>query len=62
MQVWKLTMNINFIQGRTTREVAAVCLYIACRRDNECKLMLIDFSELLEVCFLLSLTKSANKR
>ena len=49
MQVYRLAMNVNFIQGRTTREVAAVCLYIACRRDSECRMMLIDFSDLLKV-------------
>lgn len=57
MQVYRLAANINFIQGRQTRHVAAVCLYIACRKDPESRVMLIDFSDLLSVCgfFLCSL-------
>lgn len=47
--MWTLAMNQNFIQGRVTRHVAAVCLYIACRNDKECRLMLVDFSDLLEM-------------
>jgi transcription factor IIIB 90 kDa subunit len=47
--MWTLAMNQNFIQGRVTKQVAAVCLYIACRHDTECRLMLVDFSDLLEM-------------
>ena len=49
MAVYRLAMNVNFIQGRTTREVAAACLYVACRRDTENRTMLIDFADLLEI-------------
>ena len=49
MNIYRLAMNVNFIQGRSTRDVAAVCLYIACRRDTDSKMMLIDFSDILEV-------------
>ena len=49
MQVYKLAMACNMIQGRTVREVAAACLFVGCRRDPECKTMLIDVSEAIEV-------------
>ncbi|KAL9027167.1 MAG: hypothetical protein Q9196_004276, partial [Gyalolechia fulgens] len=46
MQVYKLCLVNNFVQGRLTRSVAAVCLYIACRRSKENnKFMLIDFAD-----------------
>ncbi|KAL8908661.1 MAG: hypothetical protein Q9171_005343 [Xanthocarpia ochracea] len=46
MQVYKLALANNFVQGRHTKSVAAVCLYIACRRSNENnKWMLIDFAD-----------------
>ncbi|KAI4112480.1 MAG: hypothetical protein LQ345_006380, partial [Seirophora villosa] len=46
MQVYKLCLANNFVQGRLTRSVAAVCLYIACRRSKENnKFMLIDFAD-----------------
>ncbi|KAL8763428.1 MAG: hypothetical protein Q9184_000736 [Pyrenodesmia sp. 2 TL-2023] len=46
MQVYKLCLANNFVQGRVTRSVAAVCLYIACRRSKENnKFMLIDFAD-----------------
>ncbi|KAI4187992.1 MAG: hypothetical protein L6R41_002457, partial [Letrouitia leprolyta] len=46
MQVYKLCLANNFVQGRLTRSVAAVCLYIACRKSKENnKFMLIDFAD-----------------
>lgn len=46
MQVYKLALANNFVQGRHTKSVAAVCLYIACRRSHENnKWMLIDFAD-----------------
>ena len=48
MQIFKLAAGINFIQGRRTKAVAAVCLYISCRlQQSENKFMLIDFSDVL---------------
>lgn len=49
-QVFKLAVGLNFIQGRRTKTVAAVCLYIACRRQNGNTVMLIDFADVLMVC------------
>ena len=49
MQVYRLAMANNMIQGRTIKEVAAACLFVGCRRDPANKVMLIDFSEILEV-------------
>ena len=49
-QVFKLAVGLNFIQGRRTKTVAAVALYIACRRQQGNTVMLIDFSDVLMVC------------
>ncbi|KAL8804327.1 MAG: hypothetical protein Q9182_002609 [Xanthomendoza sp. 2 TL-2023] len=51
MQVYKLALANNFVQGRETKNVAAVCLYIACRKSKENnKWMLIDFADSCDVC------------
>ncbi len=64
MALFKLAAGINFIQGRRTKAVAAVCLYIACRLKLEGnEYMLIDFSDVLTVILPLSctvLTKDAD--
>lgn len=48
-QVFKLAVGLNFIQGRRTKTVAAVALYIACRRQDGNTVMLIDFADVLMV-------------
>lgn len=50
MQTFKLAAGNNFIQGRVTKSVAAVCLYIACRlqRDGN-RMMLLDFADVLNL-------------
>jgi transcription initiation factor TFIIIB Brf1 subunit/transcription initiation factor TFIIB len=48
-QVFKLAVGLNFIQGRRTKTVAAVCLYIACRRQDGNTVMLIDLADVLMV-------------
>ncbi|MCJ1244789.1 transcription factor TFIIIB subunit brf1 [Trapelia coarctata] len=47
--LYKLAININFIQGREINHVAAVCLYIVCRMDDQNRMMLIDFSDALQI-------------
>ncbi|KAL8872242.1 MAG: hypothetical protein Q9174_002098, partial [Haloplaca sp. 1 TL-2023] len=55
LQVYKLARGNNFIQGRVTNHVAAVCLYIACRRKRANKdrgpnqWMLIDFADKCDI-------------
>ena len=51
MQVFRLAAANNFIQGRRTKSVAAVCLYLACRsqRDLPNPHMLIDFADVLNL-------------
>lgn len=46
-QIYKVALGVNFIQGRTTASVAAVCLYAACRSQEnvDLQLLLIDFAE-----------------
>lgn len=48
-QIFKLAIGFNFIQGRRTENVAAVCLYIACRKMVPNTIMLIDVSDLIKV-------------
>ena len=48
-QVFKLAVGLNFIQGRRIKTVAAVSLYIACRRQDGNTVMLIDLSDVLMV-------------
>lgn len=48
-QVFKLAVGLNFIQGRRIKTVAAVSLYIACRRQDGNTVMLIDFADVLMV-------------
>jgi transcription factor IIIB subunit 2 len=48
-QIFKLAVGLNFIQGRRTKTVAAVCLYIACRRQDGNTVMLIDFADVLMI-------------
>ncbi|KAK2738392.1 transcription factor TFIIIB subunit brf1 [Myotisia sp. PD_48] len=48
-QVFKLAVGLNFIQGRRTKTVAAVALYVACRRQDGNTVMLIDFADVLMI-------------
>ncbi|KMU82743.1 transcription factor tfiiib complex subunit brf1 [Coccidioides immitis H538.4] len=48
-QVFKLAVGLNFIQGRRTKTVAAICLYVACRRQDGNTIMLIDFADVLMI-------------
>ena len=48
-QVFKLAVGLNFIQGRRIKTVAAVSLYIACRRQDGNTVMLIDFADVLMI-------------
>ncbi|KAG8525763.1 uncharacterized protein KY384_000523 [Bacidia gigantensis] len=51
LQFFRLAASMNFIQGRRTKSVAAVALYIACRcqRENPNHYMLIDFADILNL-------------
>ncbi|KAF1365352.1 BRF1-domain-containing protein [Lizonia empirigonia] len=46
---YKLASNHNFVQGRRIRNVAAVALYMASRRQPENTLMLMDLAEKVQV-------------
>ncbi|KAF2226455.1 hypothetical protein BDZ85DRAFT_256193 [Elsinoe ampelina] len=47
--IWGLASANNFIQGRRTNEVAAACLYAACRREENNTIMLMDIAETQQV-------------
>ncbi|KAI5360768.1 Putative transcription factor TFIIB, brf1, TBP-binding domain, cyclin, Cyclin-like superfamily [Septoria linicola] len=48
-QIWVLAANINFSAGRRTDEVVAACLYAACRRQRDNRILLMDIAELLQI-------------
>ncbi|KAH7138917.1 hypothetical protein B0J11DRAFT_421126 [Dendryphion nanum] len=47
--LYKLALVHNFVQGRRIRNVAAVCIYLAARRQPENTLLLMDLSEKIQV-------------
>ncbi|KAI0485330.1 hypothetical protein GGR56DRAFT_69622 [Xylariaceae sp. FL0804] len=49
IMIFKLVLNENWLQGRGMDKVAPVCLYTACRREDRCDVMLIDFAELVHI-------------
>ena len=42
---YKLAFAKEFIQGRSVKLVAAVCLYTACRVSKNAPFLLIDFAD-----------------
>ena len=40
--------NNNFVQGRRKHNVAAICLYAACRQDHNNNVMLIDLADIVK--------------
>ncbi|KAI0871679.1 hypothetical protein GGS24DRAFT_52118 [Hypoxylon argillaceum] len=49
IMIFKLVLNENWLQGRGMDKVVPVCLYAACRREDRCDVMLIDFAELVHI-------------
>ncbi|KAI1436110.1 hypothetical protein GGR50DRAFT_256326 [Xylaria sp. CBS 124048] len=49
IMIFKLVLNENWLQGRGMDKVVPVCLYAACRREQKCDIMLIDFAELVHI-------------
>jgi transcription factor IIIB 90 kDa subunit len=49
-RLYTLAVEHKFTKGRKSLNVVAVCLYVACRQKETRNYMLIDFSDLLEVC------------
>ncbi|KAK4495873.1 hypothetical protein PRZ48_013141 [Zasmidium cellare] len=47
--IWSMAAANNFTAGRRSDEVAAACLYAACRRRKENTIILMDISELIKV-------------
>ncbi|KAI9704376.1 MAG: transcription factor TFIIIB subunit brf1 [Candelina mexicana] len=48
-QNYKLAIGNNFIQGRTIRNVAGICMYVACRKQEKNSTMLIDIAQVLNI-------------
>jgi len=49
-RLYTLAVEHKFTKGRKSLNVVAVCLYVACRQKETRNYMLIDFSDLLQVC------------
>ncbi|CAJ2512695.1 Uu.00g008140.m01.CDS01 [Anthostomella pinea] len=49
IMIFKLVLGENWLQGRGMDKVVPVCLYTACRREERCDVMLIDFAELVQI-------------
>jgi transcription factor IIIB 90 kDa subunit len=49
VSIFSLASRSRFSAGRRTDEVAAACLYAACRRQRDNTIMLMDISELLNM-------------
>lgn len=49
-RLYTLAVEHRFTKGRKSMNVVAVCLYVACRQKETRNYMLIDFSDLLQVC------------
>ncbi|KAK0636995.1 Brf1-like TBP-binding domain-containing protein, partial [Bombardia bombarda] len=45
---YRVASNNNFVQGRRKNNVAAICLYAACRKDTSNRVMLIDLADLIK--------------
>jgi len=45
-RLYRMASNNNFVQGRKITSVAAMCLYAACRKEQNCKIMLIDLADI----------------
>ncbi|KAG9314612.1 BRF1-domain-containing protein [Chiua virens] len=48
-RLYTLAVEHKFTKGRRSVNVAAVCLYVACRQKETRNYMLVDFSDLLQV-------------
>ncbi|KAI0145608.1 hypothetical protein GGR57DRAFT_480053 [Xylariaceae sp. FL1272] len=49
IMIFKLVLGENWLQGRGMDKVVPVCLYTACRREERCDVMLIDFAEVSQI-------------
>ncbi|KAK1836565.1 hypothetical protein QBC39DRAFT_88161 [Podospora conica] len=45
---YKIAANNNFVQGRRMNNVAAICLYSVCRKENNNRVMLIDLADIIK--------------
>ncbi|KAK3378888.1 hypothetical protein B0T24DRAFT_610245 [Lasiosphaeria ovina] len=47
-RLYKIASSHNFIQGRRKANVAAICMYAACRKEMNNKVMLIDLADIIK--------------
>ncbi|ORY57452.1 uncharacterized protein BCR38DRAFT_449166 [Pseudomassariella vexata] len=49
VQIFKLCLGANWIQGRGLDKVIPVCFFAACRRQDHCRVMMIDMADLVKI-------------
>lgn len=49
VRLYRIALNHNFVQGRRIRNVAACCIYLADRKQQESTLFLMDLAEKIRV-------------
>lgn len=49
MKIYSLALDQGFIQGRRSRTVAAVCIYLVCRMNKDYTILLMDVAEKIQV-------------
>ncbi|KAK1755467.1 transcription factor iiib-like protein [Echria macrotheca] len=48
LRTYKAAIGVNFVQGRRTLNVTAICLYAVCRKEMTNKVMLIDLADIIK--------------
>ncbi|KAK0643370.1 hypothetical protein B0T16DRAFT_415775 [Cercophora newfieldiana] len=48
LRIYRMATNANFVQGRRRNNVAAICLYAVCRKEDSNRVMLIDLADIVK--------------
>ncbi|KAK0660450.1 putative transcription factor IIIB 90 kDa subunit [Cercophora samala] len=48
IEIYKQAVNASYVKGRRKHNVAAVCMYAACRLANEKQIMLLDLADIVK--------------
>ncbi|GAP91785.1 putative brf1-like tbp-binding domain-containing protein [Rosellinia necatrix] len=49
IRIFRLALDHSWVKNRGIYKVVPVCLYAACRREEKCDVMLIDFADLVQI-------------
>ncbi|KAK4176151.1 putative transcription factor IIIB 90 kDa subunit [Triangularia setosa] len=48
LEIYKTAVKVNFVKGRRKQNVAAVCMYAACRVAGQNQIMLLDLADIVK--------------